>query len=482
MKNLLLPLLACLMPFILHSDPCPNDTIPPLIESRGSSWDCSYNIFVDSDTNFIRVTENSECGLRVVEIADWNMVKGSCEDDFVKLYTVVWYAEDEAGNISNFEQEITIVRPALEDIEFPADTLVQCTETGFGDLGLFGYPSINGNDLTDMCGFRVKHQILDTLPGWMIGECLPQIQREWTVIENCTGQTRVDTQNITLIDTIRPIIACTALEDTVTLAIDPMTCVAVYNFPQTGAIDFCAPDSQLVFDHFINGGATGSETMLMAGIYEASIVVRDPCNNADTCNFIVRVLDDSPPMMECPAPPDTVVLTEINQIVDVTELGVLAEDCTGEVDLVYRFSGQGPESDSNAQIFTCDMANSNVNITVTASDTSGNQTTISCEVYVTTEGNPCNLVRSTPIAGASHHVVDRTHAYYNGQHLVIQSDTGMTQAILYDLSGQVVWTQSWSKSVQKYQTHLSQNFKSGIYILKIGSESGEYRNVKVAMF
>lgn len=483
MKNLLLPLLACLMPFILRSDPCPNDTIPPLIESRGSTWDCSYNIFEDSDTNFITVTENSECGLRVVEIADWDMVKGSCDDDFVKQYTVVWYAEDEAGNISNFEQEITILRPALEDIEFPADTMIQCPAAGFEDHELFGYPSINGNNLTDMCGFRVKYSILDTVPGWLTGQCLPQVQKEWTVIENCTGLTRVDTQTISIIDTIRPIIACTALEDTVSLAIDPLTCVVMYNFPQTGAIDFCAPDSQLVFDYFIDGEATGSETMLMAGTYEASVVVRDPCDNADTCNYFIRVLDDSPPVMECPVPPDTVVLTEINQAVDVAELGVLAEDCAGEVDLVYRFSGQGPESDSSTQIFTCDMANTTVNITVTASDTSGNQTSIGCGVYVTTEGNPCNLVRSNPTAfrtGDRIHVQPR--AYYDGQRLVLQSQGGISKAMLYNISGQVVWSKSWPESIQKYQTHLSQNFQSGIYILKIGNEAGEYENVKVAIF
>src|SRR5690606_41323073 len=94
MKDLLLIAFTCLMPLLLYSDPCPDDTTPPVIESRGEVWDCTFNVLEDSDTNFITVTEESECGLRIVEIADWDLVKGDCEDGFIKQYTIVWYAED----------------------------------------------------------------------------------------------------------------------------------------------------------------------------------------------------------------------------------------------------------------------------------------------------------------------------------------------------------------------------------------------------
>lgn len=485
MKNLLLVVLVGLMPFLLYSDPCPEDTTPPVIVSNGSIWDCTFNIFEDSDTNFITVTEESECGLRIVEIADWDLVKGNCEDDFVKRYTVTWYAEDVAGNVTNFTQEITIARPSPVDIVFPVDTMVQCPASGYDDADLFGYPSINGIYLTDMCGFRVKYNILDTLPTLVEGQCLTEVRKEWTIIENCSGLILKDTQDIALIDTIRPIIACTALDDTVTLVIAPDQCDTLYTFPETDAIDFCAPDSQLVFKYLIDGEPVGSEVLLEAGLYEGSVIVTDPCNNSDTCNYTIAILDVSPPVVEC-TEPDTILLTEDNQIVDINDLGFSVSECTGDVDLVYRFSDQTPGGDATEQTFTCDMVNTTVSVIVTATDTSGNQSDpLACEIYVSAEAGVCpamQVVGNPSPKQEKTQIADRSKAYYNGRQLIVESEAEVNALTLYNISGRIIWQKEWTNSRSNFQTHLPDKVQNGVYILKIQKKNGQTESIKLAIF
>lgn len=485
MKDLLLIAFTCLMPLLLYSDPCPDDTTPPVIESRGEVWDCTFNVLEDSDTNFITVTEESECGLRIVEIADWDLVKGDCEDGFIKQYTIVWYAEDMAGNVANFTQVITIERPSTVDIVFPADTMIQCPASGYDDQELFGAPSINGKNLTDMCGLRVKYNILDTLPAMTSEQCLTEVRKEWIVIENCSGLILRDTQNIILIDTIRPIIACTALEDTVTLVIDTETCCAIYSFPETDAIDFCAPDEELVFRYRIDGAASGREVALKAGIYEGSVVVTDPCNNSDTCYYAIVVLDDSAPSIDC-TEPDTIVLTEAEQVIDATQLGFTANECTGEVDLVYRFSSQAPGSEASAQTFNCDMINSTISVTIIATDTSGNVSDpVICDIYVTSAAEVCAQAREvagTSPSRAEAEVRNPARVYYNGQQLVLESESGISALALYNLSGEMVWEKHWSESRNQFQGNLPVKIQDGIYLLKIRKESGLVENAKLAVF
>ena len=383
----------------------------------------------------------------------------------------------------NLPAGVPLWMPAL--VVFPADTMIQCPASGYDDQELFGAPSINGKNLTDMCGLRVKYNILDTLPAMTSEQCLTEVRKEWIVIENCSGLILRDTQNIILIDTIRPIIACTALEDTVTLVIDTETCCAIYSFPETDAIDFCAPDEELVFRYRIDGAASGREVALKAGIYEGSVVVTDPCNNSDTCYYAIVVLDDSAPSIDC-TEPDTIVLTEAEQVIDATQLGFTANECTGEVDLVYRFSSQAPGSEASAQTFNCDMINSTISVTIIATDTSGNVSDpVICDIYVTSAAEVCAQAREvagTSPSRAEAEVRNPARVYYNGQQLVLESESGISALALYNLSGEMVWEKHWSESRNQFQGNLPVKIQDGIYLLKIRKESGLVENAKLAVF
>lgn len=482
MKNLLLTVISWVLPLLLFADPCPNDTIPPIIESRGSVWDCTFDIFQDSDTNFITVTEESECGLRTVQIARWSITKGSCTDDFVKRYLVTWYAEDMAGNISNLDQEITIIRPDLAEVQFPADTVIQCPDTGLDVLSLLDVPTVYGHPLTDMCGFRVKARIIDTISGWLVGQCLPQITREWRIIDNCTGMMRIDTQTISMIDTIRPIIACSSLEDTVIVSLNPETCTGSYTFPAVGAIDFCAEGEELSFQHYIDGILTDSVVNLFAGWYDASIVVNDPCNNADTCNYVIRVLDDSSPQVLCSL--DTVILQSLAEEIDISELNITIESCD-PVEVVYRFEDQDPGMEASFQTFNCDMVNSTVNVIVTATNSNGvSSEPTTCHIFVEAEDGVCNLIRANPEKEvASREKTDyNTRIYYNGQELILRSQIGMSEVYLYNTSGQILWKKAWESARLEYQSHLPQEVRAGIYIVAVLFEDGKTDNAKVVIF
>lgn len=481
-------LFSCLMPVLLLADPCPEDVTPPVISSKGSTWDCTYDIFLDSDTNFIEVTEESACGLKKVEIADWDMIRGNCSDPYVKRYTVIWYAEDIAGNSTNFTQEITIVRPQISEVSFPNDTMVQCPSSGYDNAELFGYPTIQGRDIGDKCGIRVKYNLLDTIKSLEGGSCLTEVRKEWTVISGCDGTIMKDTQYIILIDTIRPIIACTALNPVTRLVIDPETCCAIYQFPEADAVDFCAPDEELVFRYRINGAITGSEVALKAGNYEGSIIVTDPCMNADTCYYEIEVVDESPPLFVCPLENPVVELSSSSQQVSVADLGLTADDCSESVNLLYRFATQAEGEEASSQTFTCDLVNSTVDIVVMVSDMDGNESTpISCSVDVTDGGNGCPVLRSAFVNSGQEDISDMTSdknvaPYYNGHQVVLNSEIGVTALRLYNISGSIIWEKKWEQQKYKYQSTVSENLKSGVYILKLENGNGHEENIKLAVF
>ena len=485
MKHLILALLICAMPMLLNADPCPDDTTPPVIVSNGDTWDCTVNIFDDPDSVFITVTEESECGLRVVEMARWELIKGSCSDDFVKEYTIVWYAEDMAGNATNFTQVITIDRPSIEEVVFPQDTMIQCPASGYDNPELYGQPMINGNPLQDMCGFRVKWLILDTLPALNAEACLTEVRKEWTIIDQCSDIILKDTQNLVLIDTLRPIIACTSLKDTVELVLDEGSCTVSYSFPEVGAIDFCAADEDLVFRYMINDQITGSEVSLMTGLYKGSVVVTDPCNNSDTCYYTIIVRDEDPPMISCGE--TEINLTESPQIVSVDELDLVVMDCTDGIELSYRFSTQSADESASSQTFTCDMVTgAPVDIVVVAIDTSGNLSNqLNCEVSVTADDLICPTRRSTAF-----HSPDKARgiknrnfkAYVNGQRLIVESESSMFGLALYNSSGQLVWQQQWTESRQRFETDLPDMTSSGLYFLKIAQGNGQFQSVSLSVF
>lgn len=485
MKNLILSLLVCAIPMILYADPCPDDTTPPMIVSNGDTWDCTVNIFDDPDSVFITVTEESDCGLRVVEIARWDLIKGSCSDDFIKEYTVVWYAEDMAGNASNFTQVITISRPSLDQVEFPQDTLIQCPASGYDNSELYGYPVINGNPLQDMCGFRVKSLILDTLPTMNAEGCLTEVRKEWTIIDQCSGTVLKDTQNLVLIDTLRPIIACTALEDTVELVIDESSCAVSYTFPEVGAIDFCAADEELVFRYMIDDQITGSEVSLLTGLYKGSVVVTDPCNNSDTCYYSIIVRDEDPPIISCGE--SEVHLTEFSQVVSAEDLSLVVMDCTDGVELSYRFSAQSAGESAGSQSFTCDMVSASpVDIVVIATDTSGNVSNqLTCPVSVTADDIICPARRSIAISSMDHASENSSKnfkAYVNGQRLIVESESAMSGLALYNAAGRLVWQQQWSEVRQRFETDLPDNTQNGLYFLNIAQGNGQFQSVSLSVF
>lgn len=483
-------LLLFVMLFLGHmtwADPCPDDHTPPVIDGEDIVADCTVDIFEDPYTDFIVVTEESECGLKTVEIGNWQMERGHCSDDFVKKYTIDWYAEDQAGNRSTFRQNVTVRRPLRSEIEMPGDTLVQCPAAGFDDTDLFGYPSVNGRRLQDLCGFRVKNVILDTLLSMEPERCLNEVRKEWTIFDHCLRELWKDTQHIVLIDTIRPIIACTALKDTVTLTMDPETCCAIYSFPVADGIDFCASDEDLVYKHRIGEDIVGSEVALKGGIHEASIIVSDPCHNADTCNYIIEVIDQDKPEVVCTENIE-IELNATSQSISVEDLYLVINDCSSLESVVYRRMDQQPGTEAASQNFTCADVNTPVGISIIVRDVHGNTDTIeTCQVNVTVDQNVVcpnmklsdggTLDHPDPVF-KSHH----TQVYFAGSELIVESEVEFVGLTLRNMAGRIIWNQNWDVKQSKIREMMPDNIHGGIYFVTITNQNGTLENKKLTVF
>jgi hypothetical protein len=260
--------------------------------------DVTVNCGEDTDPSSTgTATATDNCGGVILSYED--LVYGNyCEGEIIRT----WTATDYCGNTVNCAQTIQIVDNNALEITCPADVTVNCGE----DTD----PSSTGTaTATDNCG-GVILSYEDLVYG---NYCEGEIIRTWTATDYC-GNTVNCAQTIQIVDNNALEIICPADvsvncgEDT-----DPSSTGTATATDNCGGV-------VLSYDNLVYGNDCEAEII-------RTWIATDYCENTTECEQIISVLDDVPPVIECPAD----ITIDCNQSDDPTVTGTASatDNCSG---------------------------------------------------------------------------------------------------------------------------------------------------------
>ena len=163
--------------------------------------------------------------------------------------------------------------------------------------------------------------------------CNGTINRIWSIRDLCSESPIAipfDTQQVVLLDTIIPLIVCTAfnsLENRETIALNPTACAATIAFPLPTATDNCTTQplvSEFSVETLSNNSWTKiantlADISFSRGIYRVGYTAVDDCRNTTNvtdCYRYFEVIDNTFPIAACL--PNVVVQLENNGTAIVT--------------------------------------------------------------------------------------------------------------------------------------------------------------------
>jgi len=265
---------------------CLNDTIPCYVEISELDFLSFINVVADNCTPF----DDLEL------IYSYTIYEFDCDpDNMAGRIDVVYTATDLSGLTSTCEKSIYLEKFPLDSVDFPADTMLSCVNPDYSPENV-GEPTIDGVPVDHFC----------ELISWSTETYIPlcsgefKIARLWKVMDWCTGETRAVMQSILVKDTFPPDIVCPA---DLTIGTDPTFCYATYTFPDPAVSDVCSDDDQIVTLFKISGSPIyyepGDQIELPPGDYTVTVKATDDCLTTGTCEYIITVIDDEPPVLVC---------------------------------------------------------------------------------------------------------------------------------------------------------------------------------------
>lgn len=271
----------------------PVDELPPVLTCERDTISC------------IMDTSVAEIGLPLVEdncfgedqvdltYAD-NFDTYGCDSSSIALLQRTWTAVDSFGNASSCVQEVVLARPVFNEIDFPADTVLDCSVPDL-DIDRTGQPTLFDEIIenTNGCALTVTYED-DTLS--VCANIEYQVQRSWTVMESCGGTMATDVQLINVVDTIAPQITCPG---PITVSTNPGQCVASITLPAPQVDDNCDAEATFFVSTTFGGVGTGPHPFVPVGTHTVRYTAIDVCGNTRACNTTLNVIDQEPPYAVC---------------------------------------------------------------------------------------------------------------------------------------------------------------------------------------
>ncbi|MDQ3142113.1 MAG: hypothetical protein M3Q56_07690, partial [Bacteroidota bacterium] len=213
----------------------------------------------------------------IINLVRTDSIPGSCPQEYVLTRT--WNATDAALNTSfNCSQRITVEDTIRPSITCPANTTIQCSSTM-----VFGTPT--ASDLCDGSP-TINAVSTDSIPGTCPQEYV--LTRTWNATDDCLNTSFNCSQSITVVDTTRPVITCSA--NTI------IQCPARPVFTPT-ASDLCngSPTLNVMSTDSIPG--TCPQEYVLTRTWNAT----DDCGNVSfNCSQSITVEDTTRPVITCP--------------------------------------------------------------------------------------------------------------------------------------------------------------------------------------
>ena len=206
------------------------------------------------------------------------------------------------------------------------------------------------------------------------------------------GNTDSCSFNITVIDTIAPVIVCP--NDTI-VSTDPDKCSALVDgLAPVSVSDNCTPNPQIEWvvqpsgmNGFFDVSSTQSMVSFLLGVNTITYTATDAANNTGNCIFTVTVQDLDPPTIACTA--DTTFNTGFTSCnVTATIPAPAIDDNCGLDSLTYTIGGVTTTLPMTATDFTQNFSVGTTTVTFTIVDQGGLTATCDFDVTVVDNGGP----------------------------------------------------------------------------------------------
>ena len=264
------------------------DTTPPSISIQNISVYLDANGEANITASQINNGSADNCGIDSFAISSDAF---DCEDAGVNVLTLT--AWDLSGNWSSATANVTILDTLSPIILANHDTIF---------LDSFGQAILTSSAIDagtfDNCTLLYT-DVSDSLFGC---SDVNNAHLVWFIASDIFGNTDSTPKSIYVKDEIAPEIICL---DTISISNDSGQCGAVVQFTEPTAFDNCSIDMMNKID------STGLDSGMVfpVGITELSYAVFDQSGNSDTCNIVVEVIDNQPPILLCV--PDTQICDSI---------------------------------------------------------------------------------------------------------------------------------------------------------------------------
>jgi hypothetical protein len=263
------------------------DTIAPQITCTDFSVLCTEST-APTVTNQPTVLDNCATTATLTSI-DILTTNGGCADNFIKKIKRQWTATDNSNNIKTCQQTITVIRPVLTDVAFPANITIATGVTA--NTLVTGTPKIGASPIVMACNLTAFSKNIDTLVTCrQVG--LPveyNFKRVWTVINHCNNDTLRKNQVIFVKDMVAPTITCPTNFTVNTVVDDCYGYIASLPQPTVSA-----PDSISV--SWLLGNGFGPWSNISLGTYDIKYKVHD-CSHVDSCITKVTIRDNQKPTL-----------------------------------------------------------------------------------------------------------------------------------------------------------------------------------------
>jgi hypothetical protein len=264
-------------------------------------------------------TGSDTCGEVAISFAD------TTDPDCAGTGTITrtWTAEDDCGNTMSCDQIITILDDGPPTIDCPDDVTVECgdstepaqTGTATGSDGCSDVTISSSDSFAADCGLTGV------------------ITRTWTAEDAC-GNTASCDQLITIVDTTKPSVSCPPqLQLSCVDPLPPLATTLAEFLNQGGTASDTCGDVSLV-DSGEEVSVDGC-TVLIERLY----VIADACGNEKSCVQLITVVDDIPPVIECPPPGSAQCIEDVPapaaNLAEFVDQGGSASDSCGAVTVTW---------------------------------------------------------------------------------------------------------------------------------------------------
>ncbi len=312
--------------------------------------------------------------------------------------TIVYEAEDDAGNIATCSFTVTVAEPVLPEIICPADIEVNVDPDECGAIVAYLPPTG-----TDNCLVAETNLIEGLAPGEFFPVGVTTIVYE---VVDASGNSATCSFTVTVVDNIDPIINC---PPDIVADNDPGECGAIVNFSTPTGSDNCDFTISLV-------SPLGPGDFFPVGNTTVSYMIEDDAGNISTCSFMVTVNDIEAPQPECI---DVVVENDPGECFAVVnyDLPSATDNCDDSEIVVTLISGEGSGGTfsvgTHEEVYSIADASGNTNfctITITVEDAENPEVICPTDIEVNVDPDECGaIVAYLPPTGTDNCLVAETN-------------------------------------------------------------------------